>query len=60
MHLVSAYEGMKNREDQIHAGGKPRIQEALEAWVQLYEETGRPDQVACWTKKLAEIELAVR
>jgi hypothetical protein len=35
---------------------KPRLKEALERLVQLYDETTRPAQTAEWKQKLAEFE----
>ena len=52
--LVSGYEGMKQREGQIPAVGKPRLQEALQRLVQLYEATSRPEKAAEWRQKLTE------
>lgn len=56
--LLSAYEGMKQREAKIPAVGKPRLKEALERLVQLYDATGRSDQAAEWKQKLAAFEKA--
>ena len=56
--LVSGYEGMKQRQDKIPANGRVRLKEALQRLVQLYEETGRPDQAAEWKQKLAEFDRA--
>ncbi len=50
--LVAGYEGMKRREATIPPQGKPRLTEALERLVQLYEATGRPDEAARWRKEL--------
>ena len=54
--LLSACEGMKLREDQIPPLGKPRLKEALQRLVQLYQETHRPEQAAEWKQRLAEFE----
>ena len=54
--LVSGYEGMEQRAGKIPAIGKPRLKEALQRLVQLYEETGRPGRAAAWKQKLAEFE----
>jgi serine/threonine protein kinase len=51
-HLLQGYEGMKQREATILAAGKPRLTEALERLVQLYEETKRPDEAAKWREEL--------
>jgi len=54
--LLAGYEGMKAHEAKIPAGSKSGFAEALESsvqWlVQLYQETGRPEQAAEWKKKL--------
>lgn len=52
--LLSAYEGMKQREASIRDRRKV-FSETLQSLVQLYEETGRPDQAAEWRRKLAEL-----
>jgi tetratricopeptide (TPR) repeat protein len=56
--LLSGYEGMNQREHEIPANDKVRLQEALESLVQLYEATGRPNQAADWKQKLAEFDRA--
>ncbi|HSU56828.1 MAG TPA: serine/threonine-protein kinase [Candidatus Dormibacteraeota bacterium] len=56
--LLSAYEGMKQREDKIPANDKVRLQEAIQSLVQLYEETGQSEKAAEWNKKLAEFDKA--
>jgi len=54
--LLSGYEGMKEREATIPGLGKPRLKEALQRLVQLFESTNRPDQAAEWKKKLEDFE----
>jgi hypothetical protein len=54
--LLSGYEGLKQRQDTIPANGGVRLKEALQRLVQLYEDTGRPDQAAEWHQKLAEFD----
>jgi tetratricopeptide (TPR) repeat protein len=54
--LLSAYEGMKQREDKIPQTGKVRLKETLQRLVQLYEDTGGAAQAAEWKQKLAEFE----
>jgi tetratricopeptide (TPR) repeat protein len=54
--LLSGYEGMKQREIMIPREGKPRLKEALQRLVHLYEATDRPDQAAGWKQKLAEFD----
>jgi hypothetical protein len=56
--LLSGYEGMKQREEKIPAAGRPRLKEALQRLVQLYETTGRTDHADEWKQKLAEFEQA--
>ena len=56
--LLSGYEGMKQRVNQIPAIGKPRLKEALQRLVQLYDATGRADKAADWKQKLTEFEQA--
>jgi tetratricopeptide (TPR) repeat protein len=55
--LLSGYEGLKQRDDEIPPGsrgllGRTLLKEALQRLVQLYEATGRPDQAAEWKKTL--------
>ncbi len=50
--LLAGYTGMKQREKTIPPAGKPRLQEAVERLVQLYEETGKQDDAAKWRKAL--------
>lgn len=54
--LLAGYEGLKQRETTIPKSEKPRLQEALQRVVQLYEATGHPDQAADWRKKLAPVQ----
>jgi tetratricopeptide (TPR) repeat protein len=56
--LLSGYEGMKQRESQIPPIGEPRLREALQRLVQLYDATGRTNRAAEWKQKLAEFEKA--
>jgi eukaryotic-like serine/threonine-protein kinase len=50
--LRQGYEGMRRGETRIPADGKPRLAEALERVVQLYEAWGKPDEAARWRKEL--------
>lgn len=52
--LLSACEGMKEREAEIPAQGKVCLRESLQRLVQLYEATGRSGEAGEWKKKLAE------
>jgi len=54
--LLSAFEGIKQREDKIPANGKVRLPESLRRLVQLYEATGQPEKAAEWKAKLAEFD----
>jgi len=56
--LVSGYVGMEQREDQIPAGGKSHLKEALRRLVQLYETTDQSEKAAQWRQKLAEANKA--
>jgi tetratricopeptide (TPR) repeat protein len=53
--LLAGYEGLKQREDKLPKDS-PRIKEALQRLVQLYEAASRPDQAAEWKQKLAEFD----
>jgi tetratricopeptide (TPR) repeat protein len=44
--LLSGYEGLKQREATMPAQNRPRLKESLDLLVQLFNETGRPDQAA--------------
>ncbi len=50
--LIKGYEGMKEREDKIPPQGKPRLTEALERLVQLYDAWDKPAEAAKWRKEL--------
>ncbi len=50
--LLSGYQGMKQRENTIPVESKPRLKEALQRLVQLYESINRLDQAAEWKQKL--------
>jgi serine/threonine protein kinase/tetratricopeptide (TPR) repeat protein len=54
--LLSGYRGMKERESKIQRQEKLLLKVALQSLVQLYDATGRPEQVAEWKKKLDEFE----
>ncbi|MBI5693265.1 MAG: tetratricopeptide repeat protein [Verrucomicrobia bacterium] len=57
-HLVSGYEGMKQRESTFRAGGKVFLKESLEYLVGLYTDWGKPDQAAEWQRKLDAFDAA--
>ena len=50
--LIAGYQGMKQRETTIGSQGKPRLTEALERLVQLYDATNKPDEAARRRKEL--------
>ncbi len=50
--LIAGYEGMRQREATISPQGKPRVTEALEYLIQLYEATNKPDEAAKRRKEL--------
>jgi hypothetical protein len=50
--IVDGYEGMKARAARIAVPDRPRLREAAERVVHLYEGWGRPDQAAAWKAKL--------
>ena len=52
--IVSGYEGMKAREARIAQPGKPRLIEAAERVVKLYEAWDKKDKAAEWRAKLAK------
>jgi serine/threonine protein kinase/tetratricopeptide (TPR) repeat protein len=54
--LRAGYEGMMQRVDRIPAPGKPRLTEALQRLVQLYEATGEIDKADTWRKKWQEAQ----
>jgi tetratricopeptide (TPR) repeat protein len=56
--LISGYEGMQDRAARIPPSFKPRLGDALQRLVQLYEATKQPEKVAAWKAKLAEFEKA--
>jgi tetratricopeptide (TPR) repeat protein len=55
--LLAGYEGMKQREANIPPPGRPRLTEAVERLVQLYEALGKKDDAARWTKEWDAIKL---
>jgi tetratricopeptide (TPR) repeat protein len=55
--VVQSYEGLKAREAKIPAAGKPRLAEAAERVVRLFEAWNKPDQAAAWKQKLGLADL---
>jgi tetratricopeptide (TPR) repeat protein len=56
--LRAGYAGMKKRQGKVPPAGQPRLKEAVQRLVQLYEETDKKDQVAQWRKELEAIQAA--
>jgi tetratricopeptide (TPR) repeat protein len=54
--LVKGYQGMQEREAKIPPLFKPRLREAVEWLIQLYEATDRKDEAAKWRMKLEAIK----
>ena len=50
--LLKGYQGMKERQASIPPVGQPRLKEALERLVQLYEVTGNSKEEARWRREL--------
>lgn len=50
--LLQGYEGMKQREAKIPPVAKPRLPEAIERLVQLYDAWGQREKAAQWRKEL--------
>jgi hypothetical protein len=50
--LVRGYEGMKQRAAKIPIVGKPRLAEAQERLVELYDAWDKPDQATRWRRGL--------
>jgi eukaryotic-like serine/threonine-protein kinase len=50
--LLSGCEGLTQQQERIPAEHKPRLKEARERLVRLYEATGRPEKAAEWKKEL--------
>ncbi len=52
--IVSGYEGLKAREAKIPPLAKPRLSEAAERVLKLYQAWDKPDKAAEWKAKLAK------
>jgi serine/threonine protein kinase/tetratricopeptide (TPR) repeat protein len=57
--LLAGYERMNEREAKIPTEGKPRIREALQRLVQLYDATGETNQASEWKKRLEGFDQAL-
>src|SRR5262249_54043619 len=56
--LRAGHGGMKKRAGAIPPPGRPRLVEAAERLVRLYEALGRKEEVARWTKELEALKAA--
>ena len=52
--ILSGYEGMRAREAKIPPQGKPRLTDAADRVVELYESWGKQEKAAQWRAKLAK------
>jgi hypothetical protein len=55
--IVPGYEGMKAREIRIIVPRRPRLGEAAERVIRLYEGCNRPDQVSAWKARMRMSDL---
>jgi hypothetical protein len=56
--LLKGYAGLKKREKSIPPQAAPRLREAVQRLVQLYEATAKKDEAAKWRKELDAIQAA--
>jgi eukaryotic-like serine/threonine-protein kinase len=54
--LISAYEGLHERENKIPAMKKKHLRESIERLVELYDATNRPTEAVRWQEKLIEFD----
>jgi hypothetical protein len=52
--LLSGYEGMKPREENIPAGSRQVLTESLDRLIELYTATNKPDQAQKWRTERAK------
>src|SRR5207302_1945190 len=52
--ILAGYEGMKAREAKVPAPEKPRLKQAAERVVQLYDDWGKKEKSEEWRKKMTE------
>jgi tRNA A-37 threonylcarbamoyl transferase component Bud32 len=55
--ILTGYEGMKARQGKISPAGRPRLPEAAERVLRLYDEWNKPDQAVAWKTKLGLLDL---
>jgi hypothetical protein len=53
--LLQGYEGMKAREQTIPAPSRPRLTQAVQRLVELYDALGQKAKAAEWRQRLAEL-----
>ncbi len=58
--LVSAYDGMEEREGTIPPQDRPSLVKALKRVVKLYEKWGKEEEAVKWRKKLVSVEITKR
>ncbi len=58
--MLLGYEEMKASEKSIPPPGKPRLTEAAERVIKLYEVWGKKDKAAKWLAKLAKPSEALK
>jgi tetratricopeptide (TPR) repeat protein len=58
--LLAGYQGMKKRQASIPPQARPRLAEAVERLVQLYEALGKKDEVARWTRERQALQTPAR
>jgi serine/threonine protein kinase/Tfp pilus assembly protein PilF len=54
--LLAGYEGLRSRAERIPPEDKPRLKEALQRLVRLYEASGKPTQAADWKRRLEALQ----
>ena len=57
---TTSFTKVSNRPNKIPAIGKPRLKQAIERLVQLYELTGAADQAAAWKQKVTDTTSTMR
>ena len=58
--IVAGYEGMKAREARIIVPERPRLREAAERVIRLYEAWGQPEEAAAWKARAGDARPARR
>jgi hypothetical protein len=55
--ITQGYEGMRARAAKIPPLGKPRLSEAAQRVMQLYQAWGQPEKAAAWKARLGLADL---